>query len=559
MPKITYHYDPFIIRTLKKFVSFIWKTILWALGVFGRVVVIVILFSLLGSLFSPKLPHRSILTVNLSQGIVEHANSINVFDDHAPYVQHVLLSQIKEAAHDKRVQAIVFYGDNMPVDLSTIQELITALDQYNASGKKSYFYGRSIGGGIGSGWMEYYFASHCSEIVLAPVGQINFLGIAAEKPFVKELLDDFGITPEFSSRHEYKTAADMYRRKNMSKTDRENTQALLKDLYSQMPLATRQEGIIFAKSALDNKLVNRLAYFDTFQSDLENDLNAKFVDIQLLGIDPEVGKHDVAVLILDGVIMPDTLDDDSDFITPSFVRESLQDLKAKGADALIVRVNSPGGDYIASDEIYQMLKELKIPVIISQGSVAASGGYFISIAGQKIVANPATITGSIGVVGGKFHLQKLMEKWGINVARETVGPLAGFSSAAFPMTKDQLKSFDQSLDIIYDDFTAKVSAARQISLKDLDQFARGRVFTGKQAKANGLVDALGGFDTAVEFAKESLKLDKDTPVSLIYYAPQNNGMGLIRTLLSTHISILQQFKFMMTNGTVQMPTMKVLY
>jgi protease-4 len=559
MPKITYNYDPIFIRLFKQALSFIWKTIVWGIGGVGRLVVVLILFSLIGSFLAPTLPHRSILTIDLGYGVSEHASAMNLLDDSAPYVGHILSAQIEAAATDDRVQGIVFYGDHMPIDLSTVQELLSALDTYHTSGKKSYFYARAIGGGIGSGWMEYYFASHCSEVVLTPVGQINFLGIAAEKPFVKELFDDLGVTPEFSSRHEYKTAADMYRRKKMSTSDRENTLSLIKNLYAQMPLPSTQIGIIFAQNALKNKLVNRLAYFDGFKSGLEHELDAEFVEIDLLGVDPEIGDRDIAVLILDGVIMPDSLDDDTGFITPSFVRHSLKDIQSRGSDALVVRVNSPGGDYIASDEIYHMLMALDMPIIISQGSVAASGGYFISIAGDTIVANPATITGSIGVVGGKFHLQKLMKKWGINVSRETVGPLAGFESAAFPMTSAQRKSFDQSLDVIYEDFTSKVSVARHMTPTQLDKLARGRVFTGKQAKANGLVDALGGLDTAIGFAKNALKLDKETSVSLTYYAPQDHGMGLIRSLLTTHLSIIQQFKLMTTTGQVQMPMTKILY
>ena len=215
------------------------------------------------------------------------------------------------------------------------------------------------------------------------------------------------------------------------------------------------------------------------------------------------------------------------FIGSDTVLAQLKEIeKDKNVKALVIRVNSPGGGYNAANEIWHGIEQLKqkkkIPVVVSMGDYAASGGYFVAIAGDKIVAEPSTITGSIGVLGGKVVLQGLWQKLGVNWEKIAFGKNAGILSANTPFSESEKDIFNKSLDDIYSDFTSKVAKARNLSPQQMNQVARGRVWLGEQALPLKLVDALGGIETALGLAQAASSIKPDEKIRIEFYPKEKS-------------------------------------
>jgi len=217
-------------------------------------------------------------------------------------------------------------------------------------------------------------------------------------------------------------------------------------------------------------------------------------------------------------------------------------LEDEDVKALVVRVNSPGGSYGASNEIRHALEQVKhekkLPIIVSMGDYAASGGYFVSLVGDKIIAEPSTITGSIGVLGGKMVLSHLWVKLGVNWEMIKFGQNSGILSSNTQFNKKEKHSFNKSLDAIYEDFTLKVSESRKINLKDLNKLARGRVWSGEDALKHGLVDDIGGIEKALSQALADAKIKPDEKFRIIYYPKEKTLQEKIQQLISGGKSVL---------------------
>lgn len=435
-----------------------------------------------------------------------------------------LIKAIEFAGADDRIDAVIARIDVSNLEIAQIQDVARAVESYKKSGKPAYVFSQGFGP-LGQGNREYYLATFFDKIYMQPHTSIGITGINIEVPFFKKIMQKIGVDAEFYTRYQYKTAMASFTDEKMSDAYKEEMQSLSESLLGEL-----KEGIVSNRNLkedideLINKaplsaedgikfgLVDELIYLPQLEEKLKKNGAENFVSIEDYAsqIYPNTGNiPTVAYLNLSGVISTGetSSDIDGEYVLGS--QSVLADLatieEIENLKALVVRIDSPGGSYNAADEIYFALKNLKknknIPIIISQSGYAASGGYFISLAGDYIVAEPTTITGSIGVLGGKFTTEELWKKLDIDWDGIKIGDNAGILSPNHPFSEKEKANFNASLDEVYDDFVAKVKENRKLTA-DIDEVARGRVWTGKQAVQLGLVDKLGGYNEAL---KEAVK------------------------------------------------------
>ncbi len=526
------------------------KTIVYAFAIFGAVFIAILLavLTILGS--SAKVadvPANTVLQIDFNANYAEVRGDelFAEFSGSSVYSVYDLIKAINIAAEDTRVKAIAASINVTPLGLAQIQDISRSIELFKSSGKEAYLFSSGMGS-FGRGTKEYYLASFFDEIWLQPSAEIGITGVSVEVPFFKKILGKLGVTPEFYSRYEYKTAAASLTENSLSKPYKEELNKLGQGLFNQMIDAIAynrhlsqdkvktliNQAPLFADEALNEGLADKLGYQQEMESFLERRYQAKTLPIEDYMANLSDYQEDeaplVAVLALEGAInsgLSSTSPVNDMVIGSQSVIEQLDDLsKYNNLKALIVRINSPGGSYTASDEIWYALKRFKawksVPIVVSMSNYAASGGYFVSLAGDYIIAEPATLTGSIGVLGGKIVLADLWKKLDINWAELKYGDNAGILSANHKFSPSEKKVFNRSLDRIYDDFTAKVAKARNLDISQMDKIARGRVWLGDEALKLGLIDALGGFESALVKAKELGGIKPGENFGLVYYPKQ---------------------------------------
>jgi protease-4 len=528
------------------------KTIVYGFALFG-VLFILILVGVL-SLLNPSakllpVPDRAILQIDFDQTYAETRQDdfLAELTDQSVYSVLDLVRGIYHAADDPKILALEMNINDTSLELAQIQNIGAALEFFKAQGKKVYAFSSGMGS-FGGGNTEYYLASFADEIRLQPNSDIGLTGIEIEVPFFAKLFQKVGIQPEFYTRYEYKTAVSSLVNSEMTPSYREELDKLGKGLYDQIiAQVSKARGLsadevkkiidnapVLTENALEYGLIDKIGYRQTLTRELEREYDAKPINMQdYMGHFKDSvteSNPQIAYLVLEGVI-----NDGKSSETPIYetsigsqtVLEQLEELKQKeNLKALIVRVNSPGGSYTASDEIRFALENFKeekhVPLIVSMGSYAASGGYFISLPADWIIAEPSTLTGSIGVLGGKFVLAELWKKLDVSWGKVQFGNNADILTSNRPFTPAQQKKFNQSLDRIYRDFTTKTAESRHIDLKDMDQIARGRVWLGEDALKIHLVDSLGGMNEAVAKALELAQMNPDDDYDLLYYPRPRN-------------------------------------
>ncbi len=514
---------------MSKITKFI-KTLCMAVG---GIVIICGLLALLISWYNRDrlaLTDNTALVIDFADSISENAES-DLFNEllEKPHINlHKLVQAIDLAAHDKHIKALVAYINTSDLELAQIQDVARAVWRFRQSGKPAYAFSQGFGV-LGQGNREYYLASIFDKIYMQPHTTIGLTGISIEVPFLRPLLDKLGVYTEFYTRYEYKTAmmsltdgkiSPAYK-KEMSNLGDGLMQVLKGDIVENRGLKDI-DGIInqaplSAEKGVELGLVDELLYLPQLEEKLKKEGIGGFISVidYASAIQPNAGDLPViAYLNLHGVINTGENSDDFDGKMQIGSRDVLADIAEIGEienlAAVIVRIDSPGGDYNAADEIYFALKQLKedrhIPIVVSQGGYAASGGYFISLAGDKIVAEPTTITGSIGVLGGKLVLAGLWQKIGVNWETLNFGKNADILSINRKFSPAEQKIFNASLDEVYADFTQKVAENRPLTA-DINEIARGRVWLGYQAVELGLVDMLGGQAEALQLAKELAQLE----------------------------------------------------
>jgi protease-4 len=484
-----------------------------------------------------------LLELDLTRGVVEApaASPLRVVGARPVPALHTLLTALRHAERDRQVAGVVAHVGQRPLSLAHSSELRDAVARFRTSGKAAVAWTESFGE-LGAGNAGYHLATAFDEIWLQPSGDVGLTGVVARAVFVRDALDRLGIEPQLSQRHEYKTAADTFLRNDMSDAGREMarrlaesaTETIVVDVAAARGLdpATVREIVdrapLKAAEALEAGLVDRLGYRDEVYADLRSRLG----DVRLLYLEryggrrerrrsvrrAVTGRHRPAVALV-RASGPIHLGHAASFPFggPNVGSDTLgATLRAAARDpavkAVVLRVDSPGGSYVASDAIRREILALRgsgRPVVASMATVAASGGYYVAMPCDAVVASPATLTGSIGVVAGKQVVREALGRIGVNVESEAIGAHAEMFSSRRPFTEDELERLEGWLDEVYADFTDKAASDRGLSVEKLRDVARGRVWTGADAIRHGLVDRLGGLEEAVGIACERAGLRRD--------------------------------------------------
>lgn len=451
-----------------------------------------------------------------------------------------LVDRLAEAAKDPNVVGLLAKLGASSMSLAQAEELSDAVVRFRTAGKQTIAWAETFGE-LGRGTTAYVLATGFSEVWLQPSGSVGLMGVAAAGVFVRGALDRANIEPLFAQRHEYKNAADSLLRSEFTEAHREATERLTTSAYEQIVSAVAvgrrlpEERVrelvdrapIPAREAHEAGLVDHLGYRDAVHEALDHRWAEKPTLLYLSGYRrrwdilrrarktrrPAVGLIEAVGAIQTGRSKrgPVGRVAGSDTIAAAF-RFAVRDERIK---AIVFRVNSRGGSYIASDTIWRevcVAREAGKPVVVSMGDVAGSGGYYVAMAANVIVAQPATLTGSIGVLGGKLQTSGLLERLGVKVEGLAQGRHALMFSSQTGFTDEDWAKLDEWLDLVYDDFIEKVARGRAMTREAAHEVARGRVWTGADAAERGLVDELGGLRRAVEIARERAGLAHDAPL-----------------------------------------------
>jgi len=445
-----------------------------------------------------------------------------------------------QAADDPRVVGLFVDIGDESAGLARVQELRQAIAHFRGKGKFAVGFAESLGSG-GTHLADYYLASSLEQIWLQPSGGFAVAGIAVQTPFIKTGLDKLGVKIEGGKRYEYKSAPDTFMETGYTGPARANLQQLLDSLYGQFvsdvarerhiePAKLRQliDAVPFdSERARQENLVDKVGY----RSDALDEVAARFgksrdlVSLSDYAADearPKPRGEVVALVRVSGAIASgpgsdSPLDDDVVALAEDVVDALDQAARAKEVRAIVLRIDSPGGTYPAADAMADGVARARAtgkPVIVSMGDVAASGGYLAAVRADVIVAEPATITGSIGVFGVWPVAADLLNTLGVKVERLGIGTNAGMYSTFQAPTAAQRAILGRELDAVYTDFTRQVGEARKLEPGRLDAAARGRVFSGVDAKRAGLIDELGGLHLAISIAKAKAGIDEARSVQV---------------------------------------------
>lgn len=540
---------------MKQFFITFFANLAALLFVFGGPILLILILILASFSASTKVKHivslerGSIMVFDMSLNVVdspEHASNNNPLnsalggDDTKNVTLRSLTNALKKAAKDERIKALFITGSFDPGDFGSgyaqLRELRQAiLDFQNTKDhKKVYAYLEA------PSTRDYYVASAASTIYLNPFGELECPGLAVVKTYFKNAFDKYGIDVQVTRVGKYKSAVEPFTNDKMSDADREETQKLLADLWGTFVSETCEtrkvdtaafqqlvdtDGYILPEHALSAHLVDKLAYFGDVLSDLGKiapasdydkiTLPFKQISITDYGrasrtprLPGERGSDKVvAILYLEGEIV-DGWGDLTNIGGDRFAAELRELRKDNDVKAVVLRVNSPGGSAFASESIQHEIRALreKKPVVVSMGNYAASGGYWVSTYSDRIFAEPNTITGSIGVFGMFFDIQKLAGTIGVTFDAAKTGAFADFETISRPKTPQELDLAQARVNDLYGKFLDKVSASRNIPRPDLELIAQGRVWSGSEALRLKLVDEIGGLDSAIAYALQKAKL-----------------------------------------------------
>lgn len=495
----------------------------------------------------PQAPEKAWLSLRLEGDLPEAAPlafPLPAFESRTPMTTAEVWSVLRRAAADSRIKGVVVKPRGLQIGWGKAEELRMGLEKVRKAGKPVYAYLTS------PGVKEYYVATAADRIFLSPEDVLDVKGLRLQAMYFKGSLDKLGVKMEVEHVGKYKDAGDTFTRTSMSEESKEALNAILDELYGRLcgsiaagrklPVervrALVDEGPFLAPKAREAGLVDGLEYEREAEkklaekAGLEAGQSIGARDFLRSSGDPWSGKaKSVAYLVAQGDILRGGVAGfmgEDQTITPHSMERQIKLIANDPAiRGVILRVDSPGGDAIASDEILAELKKLakKKPVVISMSDVAASGGYYIAMTGDPVVAYPGTLTGSIGVIYGKANLGGLYEKLGISTEVLQRGRFADLDSETKPLTPEGRAKLRESIEFIYKGFVGKVAEGRRRKPEQVEALAQGRVWIGAHAKAKGLVDELGGLDKAVELVKFKAALGTDEPVRLVVY-PQRRTL-----------------------------------
>lgn len=458
-----------------------------------------------------------------------------------------MIAMLRRAKGDSRIKAVVILPAGSSGLWAQMQELRAAVADIRAAGKPVMAFLES------GGAAEYYLASAADKVLMMPGGSLDVTGAATYELFFRGALDKLGVVPDMLHIGDYKTYSNTFTEKGMTPAHREMNASLNRDTYDELVRAIaagrgRREADIRAAldggpyqgaAAVTAGLVDALAYEDQIDdtAPVAGTHRLTADDYGVHGDDASFRAPKIAILYAVGDIASGDSGTEATGGTvlgsDTFVRWIRAARSDSAIKAIVVRIDSPGGSAVASEVIWRELmltRDVK-PLIVSMGDVAASGGYYIAAPAHAIVAEPGTITGSIGVVTGKFVVAGALEKLGIATATVTDGARADMNSPFREFTPAERARVSAQMRVTYDDFVAKVAASRHTTPAAIDAIAQGRVWTGRQAKGIGLVDQLGGLSDAIALAKERAHIGASTAVALSVYPGRRGFLEAVSGLL----------------------------
>lgn len=482
-----------------------------------------------------------------------------------------MVAAIYRAAEDPRVAGLIARVQLSASPSAAVQELREAIVAFTAV-KPSLAWAETY-----PGTLSYYLASAFGEVWMQPAGSVGLIGFASNATFLRDAFDKAGIEAQFVARGEYKSAANRFTEHGFTEAHREAVTRMLESLQEQVWEAVADSrkldaGVLDAladrapllrEEAVSSGLVDRIGFRDEAYDRIAELLGvqdvsdentpprlylSRYAGVARPRLTPPVPsvpgrrpKPKVAVINIDGTIVdgrggPQFLPFGASTVGSDTIAPALREAAADElVSAIVLRVNSPGGSVTASETLWREVKRARKqgkPVVASMGAVAASGGYYIAVAADAIVASPATITGSIGVITGKLVIRDLLERLGVGLDSVRTNANADAWSIETPFTPEQRAHREAEADLVYADFLERVADGRNLTTEAVDRVARGRVWTGADAIERGLVDELGGFRTALRRAKILAGLDEDTDVRVVTY-PGGSLLDMLRPRASS--------------------------
>ncbi|HEU5360334.1 MAG TPA: signal peptide peptidase SppA [Candidatus Deferrimicrobiaceae bacterium] len=519
------------------------KILVGFLAVIGGLVILGLLAYGGGSWIGKKrVPAKTVLEVDLERGLVEYVpdDPVARYMLAKPQVLLDVVDALSRASDDDRVVALVARVGTAGMGMAQIQEVRDAVLAFRSQGKPAIAYGETFGE-FGPGNAAYYLATAFDEIYLQPSGDVSLTGLIFRSTFLRGTLDRLGVNPRVDHRQEYKSLKNLLTERKYTKPHREASRRVMESMFGQIVKGISEarnlsveevqriadRGPLLGKEAADAKLVDGLAYRDEVYARMKEKAGGDAEYLSLSDYLCRAGRphrEGATVALIYGVgsirrgasryhpalgrffMGPDT-------VAAAF-RSAIEDEEVK---AILFRVDSPGGSYVASDTIWRetvRAREAGKPVIVSMGNAAASGGYMVSMAANRIVAQPATVTGSIGVFAGKMVTSAFWEKVGVSFDEVHTSENATLWTATEDYTPAQWATLQKILDRIYDDFTAKTARGRNLPRERVLEIAKGRAWTGEDAKSLGLVDELGGISVALRLAREAAGISEGAPIRL---------------------------------------------
>jgi protease IV len=498
---------------------------------------------------APTLPEKIVLQIDLTRGLADgpDENPLMQILAGGQSTMRDFLQAIGNAANDPRVKGLFARIGSDDLGLAETQQVRDAIAAFRSKGKFAVAFADSFGE-FGPGTRPYYLATACDQIWLQPMGSVGLTGLYSEVPFLRGTLDLLGIVPQFDHREQFKTAFNSLTDTAMTPAQREETESLIASIGGQIVAgiaagrklapdtvrAAIDRGPLLDREAVQARLVDRLGYRDEAAAAARKRAGdgAELVPLSTYataGGPPPEGPT-IALIYGSGLIVrgrgganPLAAADEmpADDIAHAF-RDAERDPRVQ---AILFRIDSPGGSVVASETIWRAVVEARQrgkPVIVSMGDVAGSGGYYVAAAADKIVSEPATLTGSIGVLAGKLVVTDFLKKLGVSIDSAQLGANAALFSATSEFTAEGHARLEAFLDADYRGFKNHVAAGRHMTQDAVEAVAKGRVWTGEQAKARGLVDALGGYGTALRLARQAARISALAPIKLAVY-PRPRG------------------------------------
>lgn len=533
------------------------------------------------------LPESFVLSLTLDQPLIEY-QAVETFGlGPRQLVVRDIVDALDHARGDPRVKGLALRMQGGGVDLANIQELHAAIRRFRDSGRFAHIYAVSYGE-PGAGLGAYYLASAFDRIWMQPQGIVSIAGIRAEMPFMRDLLDKIGAEPQFFARREYKNVFEGFTGKELSPESREMMQSLIDDIADNLiagiaaahgttPDSVRalmRQGLYTDKEAVTAKLVTDLGDISAFESGLRKQLNVDnpaedvfvtfdhYVSSKFYHKKAHAGPSAALVYVQGAIagaheVSHAAFYDDSYITADDIAADILDVADDEEIKAIVLRIDSPGGSPAAAETIRLAVvkaKEKGKKIIVSMGATAASGGYWVAAPADRIFALPGTLTGSIGVAGGKFSLAGLWGKIGVGWDHVQVGDNAGMWSFNEPFSAAGSARMNALMDNTYDSFIAHVAEGRKMTRVQADAVARGRVWSGRQALGKGLVDELGGLDAALDYTARELGAADRTHLALVVLPQPENpfealfGIAESQVKIGRALSGLQAHLMNMTSG-----------